>query len=85
MSETKTVTEQVTESQLETEQETNQEENKSGITLNDIVGMRNIINIASRRGAFSAEEFKEIGTIYDKVDKFIKENVKTIEDEKKEE
>ena len=58
------------------EQEVEQEE---GLTLNEIVGLRNIVNLASRRGAFSAEEFKDIGTIYEKVDKFIKKNVKTTE------
>ena len=52
-------------------------EQEDGLTLNEIVGLRNIVNLASRRGAFSAEEFKDIGTIYDKVDKFIKKNVKT--------
>jgi len=54
-----------------------QVEQEDGLTLNEIVGLRNIVNLASRRGAFSAEEFKDIGTIYDKVDKFIKKNVKT--------
>lgn len=54
-----------------------QVEQEEGLTLNEIVGLRNIVNLASRRGAFSAEEFKDIGTIYDKVDKFIKKNVKT--------
>ena len=75
-----TTTEKATTEQETTEQDTKTEQ---GITLNDIVGMGNIINLASRRGAFSAEEFKEIGSIYDKVDKFIKANVKTTEEDEK--
>ena len=52
------------------------------ITLNDLVGMRNIIHIASRRGAFSAEEFSDIGSVYNKVDKFLKKNIKEESTEK---
>ena len=42
--------------------------------------MRNIVNIASRRGAFGAEEFKDIGIIYNRIDTFVKANVKTKEE-----
>ena len=63
--------------QSEQVEQVEQVEQEDGLTLNEIVGLRNIVNLASRRGAFSAEEFKDIGTIYDKVDKFIKKNVKT--------
>lgn len=52
------------------------------ITLNDLVVMRNIIHIASRRGAFSAEEFSDIGSVYNKVDKFLKKNIKEESTEK---
>ena len=54
-------------------------EETQGITLNDIVAMRNIVNIASRRGAFGADEFKDIGIIYNRIDTFVKANVKTKE------
>ena len=34
-----------------------QVDTENSITLNDLVVLRNIVHIASRRGAFSAEEF----------------------------
>lgn len=51
------------------------------ITLNDLLLVRNIINVASRRGAFSAEEFSTIGTVYNKVDGFLKVHLKKMQDE----
>ena len=53
----------------------------NSITLNDLVMMRNIINVASKRGAFSAEEFSDIGAIYNKVDSFLKLHLKQIDDD----
>jgi hypothetical protein len=53
----------------------------NSITLNDLVMMRNIINVASKRGAFSAEEFSDIGAIYNKVDSFLKLHLKNMEDD----
>ena len=32
---------------------------ENSITLNDLVLLRNIVNVASKRGAFSAEEFSD--------------------------
>ena len=55
---------------------------EDSITLNDLVVLRNIVHIASRRGAFSAEEFSDIGTVYNKVDKFLKKNIKEESKEK---
>ena len=55
---------------------------EDSITLNDLVVLRNIVHIASRRGAFSAEEFTDIGTVYNKVDKFLKKNIKEESKEK---
>tara|TARA_B100001564_G_scaffold266078_1_gene227630 strand:+ start:230 stop:505 length:276 start_codon:yes stop_codon:yes gene_type:complete len=53
----------------------------NSITLNDLVMMRNIINVASKRGAFSAEEFSDIGAIYNKVDSFLKLHLKNMDDD----
>ena len=58
----------------ETSEKTVSEETQ-GITLNDIVAMRNIVNIASRRGAFGADEFKDIGIIYNRIDTFEEEGL----------
>ena len=52
------------------------QELESTITLNDLVMCRNLIHIASKRGAFSAEEFSEIGSVYNKIDTFLKKNIK---------
>jgi len=52
------------------------------ITLNDLVVLRNIVHIASKRGAFSADEFSDIGSVYNKVDKFLKKNIKEESTEK---
>ena len=53
---------------------------ENSITLNDLVLLRNIVNVASKRGAFSAEEFVDIGTVYNKVDNFLKMNLKKMEE-----
>ena len=53
------------------------------ITISDLVMLRNLVHIASKRGAFSAEEFSEIGTVYSRVDTFLKKNIKQDESESK--
>ena len=45
----------------------------TGINFNDLVLARNIIHIASERGAFTdPNEYREIGQLYSKLDTFIK-------------
>ena len=63
-----------------------EEENKEQISLNDLASIRNIISVASRRGAFGAEEFEDVGKIYTKLDNFLKKQTKILEEleEKKE-
>ena len=51
------------------------------ITLNDLVILRNIVNVASRRGAFTADEFSDIGAVYNKVDGFLKVHLKKMQAE----
>ena len=41
------------------------------LTVNDIATVRNIIDLACRRGAFGASEIKEVGLIYEKLDQFV--------------
>jgi len=57
---------------------------ENSITLNDLVLLRNIVNVASKRGAFSAEEFVDIGTVYNKIDTFLKLNLKKMEEPEEE-
>tara|TARA_B110000967_G_C18834389_1_gene535819 strand:+ start:618 stop:881 length:264 start_codon:yes stop_codon:yes gene_type:complete len=58
---------------METQTESSLE---NSITLNDLVLLRNIVNVASKRGAFSADEFSDIGAVYNKIDTFLKMNLK---------
>lgn len=66
---------------METETQTQQTGGlENSITLNDLVLLRNIVNVASKRGAFSAEEFSDIGAVYNKIDTFLKMNLKKMEE-----
>lgn len=47
-----------------------------GITLNELIIMHNIINIAAKRGAFGADEFRDIGLVFNRVKAFINKSVK---------
>lgn len=57
-------------------------DDNKGITLNDLILLKQIVNLASRRGAFSAEEFKDIGDVYNRLDGFITTQMKVLEDSK---
>ena len=41
------------------------------ITIADLNLLKNIINLASTRGAFQAGEMKDIGTVYEKLTAFL--------------
>ena len=41
------------------------------LTVNDLAGLRSIIDVAVRRGTFGASEMLSIGTVFDKLDKFL--------------
>jgi hypothetical protein len=43
----------------------------TNINVNDLVALRNILNLAAERGAFKAEEMLEVGTIYTKLSHFL--------------
>ena len=62
-------------------QEKVMEDEKKSISLNDLASLRNIINVASRRGAFAAEEFEDIGKVFTKLDNFLKEQGKILEEQ----
>ena len=44
----------------------------NNLTINDLESIKNIIDLACRRGAFAGEEARQIGTYYEKLDGFIK-------------
>lgn len=41
------------------------------LTISDLVVLRNIIDLASSRGAFKAPELKDVGTAYERLSVFI--------------
>ena len=41
------------------------------ITISDLDTVKNIINLASTRGAFRGEELSMVGTVYDKLTEFL--------------
>ena len=51
------------------------------LTINDIALARDVIDNAFKRGAFSAAEAKQVGTLYEKIDLFIKTAVAQAEAE----
>jgi len=51
------------------------------LTINDIALARDIIDTAVKRGAFGAAEAKQVGTLYEKIDQFIKDAVAQAEAE----
>ena len=42
------------------------------LNINDLATMANVIDIATQRGAFRANELKLIGELYDKISAFVK-------------
>ena len=54
-----------------------------GITLNDIANVVRIIDVASQRGAFRGPELSQVGTVHDRLMKFLEANQpKPAEDDK---
>ena len=54
------------------EQQTSPEQ--QGITLNDIANVVRIIDVASQRGAFRGPELSQVGTVHDRLMKFLEAN-----------
>ena len=49
------------------------------ITLSDLAAIKNIIDLACRRGAFGADEIKEVSFIYERVNDFVKASLAQLE------
>jgi hypothetical protein len=45
----------------------------NNITINDIIQIKNIIDVCSSRGAFKAEEMESVGALYKRIKLFIDE------------
>jgi hypothetical protein len=48
------------------------EEQAPDLSVQDLTAMKTIIDVASNRGAFKPNEMTTIGTVYDKLEKFLK-------------
>jgi hypothetical protein len=51
------------------------------MNLQDLVYLINIVDVASRRGAFKGEELSAVGAVYDKVVSFLKTTGAIVEPE----
>ena len=52
------------------------------LTINDIAMTRDLIDLAFKRGAFGAIEAKPIGTLFEKIDQFVRAALAQAEAEK---
>jgi hypothetical protein len=43
----------------------------TNITITDLDAIRNIINLAAKRGAFEASEMADVGAVYNKLNNFL--------------
>ena len=57
------------------------ENTNTQLTITDIALARDVIDTAVKRGAFGAAEAKQVGTLYEKIDLFIKAAVAQAEAE----
>lgn len=51
--------------------EENKNEAASSLNVNDLKNLLTIVDIASKRGAFTPKEFGPIGEVYNRVDAFL--------------
>lgn len=45
------------------------------LTINDLATLRNVIDLASTRGAFRANELSEVGDVYNRLNQFVEASV----------
>lgn len=46
-------------------------EESADLTINDLSGLKSVIDVATQRGAFKAGELEAVGKIYNRLDKFL--------------
>ncbi len=46
-------------------------EESPDLTINDLSGLKSVIDVATQRGAFKASELEAVGKIYNRLDKFL--------------
>ncbi len=70
--EDETITQPETVSEVESEVASPQAQEENSITINDLYAATQIIDVATKRGAFSAAEAAGVGTTYTKIIDFLK-------------
>jgi hypothetical protein len=45
------------------------------LTITDLATLRNIVDLASTRGAFRANELREVGEVYDRLNQFVEASI----------
>ena len=73
MSDEKETTQEVTQETSAPAQSSPEGENKPGADLNisDLIALKNILEVASSRGAFKPTEFEAVGKIFNKLNTFL--------------
>jgi len=64
------MTEEVTK-EIATEEAPVQQEQGPELTIQDLAGIKTIIDVASSRGAFKPNEMMTVGQVYNKLDTFL--------------
>ncbi len=52
-------------------QPNSEDEQPEGINLADLATLRQVVDIATQRGAFKGGELSQVGTVYDKLNAFL--------------
>jgi hypothetical protein len=58
----------------------NNKEFTSNLTVNDLINIKNIIDVASARGAFRGEELSAVGEVYNKLATFVASIAEVVEE-----
>lgn len=45
------------------------------LTITDLATLRNIVDLASTRGAFRANELREVGEVFDRLNQFVESSI----------
>jgi len=56
-------------------------ENSIQLSITDLAVLKNVIDIAAKRGAFQASEMKSVGEVYDRLTTFLDSVIKQAEAE----
>lgn len=58
-----------------------EEQKNPELNLNDLLAMKNLIDVVTQRGAFKANELSSVGVLYDKLNTFLEASKKQQEEQ----